>query len=284
MRLALAATFLFFVAAAHDGRAASKVQIEAGGETFALPHVQAVKVIRETGPSQVVILFAEQAAENVVLVDDFGNDDLLSLGAWASKSGLLAARLSFTEGAEENYSLMLHAGADSVSVGAHQSGSKGNGPFRKLQMKEDRISGEVYHPAPPSTLSGTFDVPLQVIREPKWISGEAVTKSPQAAVLLAYAAAMRKFDFVAATRYSVNDEVAETKRAVEMMGETGMKAMIRETFLTEKEFAKLLGSADVSMAESPTATRFRMVRRSGAETETSSITLLKTNGAWKVRF
>jgi hypothetical protein len=59
---------------------------------------------------------------------------------------------------------------------------------------------------------------------------------------------------------------------------------LAETFLTENEFAKLLASADVSMAESPTATRFRMVRRRGAKTETSSITLLKTNGAWKVRF
>lgn len=284
MRLALAATLLLSVAVVHDGQAASKVQIEAGDQKFALPHIQAVKVLKEDGPSQVVILFTEQAAEDVVLADDFGGDDLLSLGSWASKTGLLAARLSFTEGAEENYSLTLHAGGDSVSAGAHQSGGESKGPFRKLQMKGDRISGEVSHPGPPSKLSGTFDAPLKVIRVPKWISGDAVVRSPQATVLLAYAKAMRKFDFAAATRYSVNDEVAETKRAVEALGEKRMKAMIRETFLTEKDFAKLLASADASMAETPAATRFRLVRRSGAETEASSVTLLKIDGEWKVRF
>lgn len=284
MRTALAASLLLFLAGAHDVGAASKVTIEAGGEKYAMPHVQAVKVVREGAPSQVVILFTEKAADDVVLVDELGNDDLLSLGAWSAKSGLLAARLSFTEGAEENYSLNLHAGPDSVSVGGHQSGGETKGPFRKLQMKGDRISGDVHHPAPPSTLSGTFDAPLKIIREPKWITGDALVKSPQAAVLLSYAAAMRKFDYATATRYSVNDEVAETKKAVEAMGEKRMKAMLRETFMTEKEFAKWLASPDVSMAETPTMTRFKMVRRMGSETETSTITLLKKDGAWKVRF
>jgi hypothetical protein len=284
MRFALAAALLFSVVVAEDGRAASKVEIQAGDQKYAMPHVQAVKVIREDGASQVVLLFTEQAAEKVVLVDDFGGDDLLSLGSWATESGVLAARLSFTEGAEENYSLTLHAGSDSVSVGGHQSGGESKGPFRKLTIKENRISGDVYHPAPPSTLSGTFDVPLRIVRAPKWTSGDAVVRSPQATVLLAYAAAMRKLDFATATRYSVNDEVVETKRAIEALGEKRMKAMLRETFLTEKEFSKLLGSADVSMAETPGATRFRIVRRQGTETETSTITLLKTDGEWKVRF
>ena len=116
MRLALATALLFSVVLAADGLAASKVQIEAGDQKFALPHVQAVKVIRDDGTSQVVILFTEQPAERVVLVDDFGGDDLLSLGKWSTESGLLAARLSFTEGAEENYSLTLHAGSDSVAA------------------------------------------------------------------------------------------------------------------------------------------------------------------------
>ena len=151
-------------------------------------------------------------------------------------------------------------------------------------MKGNSISGEVFHPAPPSTLSGKFDAPLKVISAAKWVSGDAVVKSPQAAVLIAYAKAMRKFDFAAATRFSVNDEVVETKRAIEAMGEKGMKAMIRDTFLTEKEFAKLLASSDASMAETPNATRFRLVRRSGGDTETSSITLLKVGDEWKVRF
>lgn len=284
MKFALAAVLLFSLAAVPDGLAASKVQIQAGDQQYALPHVQAVKVMRDDGPAQFVFLFTEQPAEKVVLVDDFGGDDLLSLGNWASETGVLAARLSFAEGAEENYSLTLHAGSESVAVGAHQSGGESKGPFRRLTMTGDRISGDVYHPAPPSTLSGTFDVPLEIIRAPKWISGESLVRSPQATALLAYAAAMRKFDFAAATRHSVNDEVAETKRAIEAMGDKRMKAMIRDTFLTEKEFAKLLASPDASMAETPAAARFRIVRRDGGATETSTITLLKIDGEWKVRF
>jgi hypothetical protein len=284
MKSHFAGFLLFSVITAVTAQGASKVTIEAGDQKLALPHVEAVKVLKADGSSYVVMLFAEQTPKNVILVDDFGGDDLLSLGSWAAETGLLGARLSFTEGAEENYSLNLHAGPDSVSAGAHQSGGEAKGPFRKLQIKGERISGTVHHPAPPSTLSGTFDVPLRVIREPKWVSGDAVTKSAQAAALLAYAAAMRKFDYKTATRYSVNDEVEETKRAVAAMGEKRMKSMIKETFLTEKEFAKLLASADTSMAETANATKIRFVRRIGSETETSTITLLKTDGEWKVRF
>lgn len=265
--------------------AAAAVKIKVGEETIPLPHIEGVRLERADGTAQITLFFAEsKPLTKLVLVDEFGNDEL-PLGAWSSNPDAMAARLSFQEGDLENYSLNLYVGQDSVAVGGHRSGDAGSGAFSKLDLKKDAVRGTLELAAPQATLDGTFDTPLTVIKEPVWVSGAAVMKSPQGQVLLAYATAMRKLDFAAATKHSVRDEAAETGP----LTDPGQKARLLNLMQMEfgknaKEFETLLSSHDASMAESPTATKIRITRRDGSFSETSTIGLMKVDGAWKVNY
>jgi hypothetical protein len=273
------------LAIALSASAASKVKVGTGTEKIALPHVEGTRFNKADGTSVITLLFSEKKPEAVVLVDSFGGDDL-SLAKWMSTTGeAVAAKVEFTEGQEENYSMTLFLGGESVAVGAHASGGEAKGLFRKLELKDDKISGTIDRAQQPGAMSGTFDTKLRTIAEPKWVSGADVAKSPQGQALLAYASAMLKFDFAGASRHSVRDEVAESARTKQMMGEKRMKDMIRMEFGTAKDFAKRLSSADASMAATEDRTRIRIVQRDpDGSTMTSTIGLQKVDGAWKVNW
>lgn len=264
--------------------AGSKVTVGSGGPGIALPYVEGTRYVKADGSSEIHLLFSELVPENVTLVDPFGNDDL-SLAQWISAKGeVVVVKLSFTEGAQENYSMTLFLGEERASVGGHVSDGELRGAFRKLQIKGDSISGTLERNEQPGVLRGAFDTTLKTVREPQWITGPAVAKSPQGQVVLAYAAAMRKFDYAGASRHSLRDEVAETAKAKEMMGEKQMKKLIQEQFGTAKEFEKLLSSADASLGVSGNNAKVRLVRRDGSATETSTIGLVLVDGAWKVNW
>jgi hypothetical protein len=265
-------------------QAASKVEVGEGPQRIPLPYVEGTRFAKTDGSSVVTLLFSEKAPQNVTLVDGFGNEDL-SLASWMATTGeAVAVKISFVEGDEENYSMTIYLGPETVPVGAHESGTGVRGAFRKLDLKPDQISGTLERKQQPGILSGTFDTKLTVLNEPQWISGAAVLKSPQGQALLAYASAMRKFDYKGATRYSVRDEAAETRRTIDMMGEARMKDLIRAEFGTAKDFEKLLGSADASMAEAGNSTKIRLVKRQADFSETSTIGLVKVDGSWKVNW
>lgn len=265
--------------------AASAVKIKLGEEIIPLPHIEGVRLERADGTAQITLFFAEsKPLTKIVLVDEFGNDTL-PLGAWSSNPDAMAARLSFREGDMENYSLNLFVGQDSVAVGGHRSGDEGSGAFSKLDLKKDAVRGALEVAGPPATLGGTFDTPLTVIKEATWVSGPAIMKSPQGQVLLAYAAAMRKLDFAAATKHSVRDEAAETGPLTDPAQKARLLTIMQMEFeKTAKEFETLLNSADASMAESATTTKIRITRRNGSSSETSTIGLMKIDGAWKVNY
>jgi hypothetical protein len=283
MKLAPVATVVLSMITATFTFASSKVEIQAAGLKLALPHVEATRLIRNDGSAVISLLFAEKKPVDVVLVDEFGGNDL-SLAQWTAKSDALAVLLSFKEGDEENFSLTVHVGAENNSTGGHHSGDGMRGVFRKLDLGKDRISGTLDHAGPPSALRGAFETDIRTVKEPAWVSGAALATSAQAKVLLAYAAAMRKMDFATATKYSVRDEVAETEKTKAMMDEKRMKSLIAMEFGTTKEFEKLLASADASMAESATKTKIRLVRRDGSSSEMSTIGLEKVGGEWKVNW
>ena len=272
---------LFAVTTVH---AASTVRVGSGGEGIALPHAEGTRLQKADGTSEIHLLFSEKKPSNVTLVDAFGGDDL-SLSKWIESTGeTVAVKLSFTEGAEETYSMSLFLGAEHVALGGHASGDGLRGPFRKLSIKGDRIVGTLDRKEQPGILSGTFDVKLSTSREPEWLSGAGIASSPQGKALLAYAAAMRKLDFKTATKYSVRDEVAETKKVIGMMGEKRMKEMIRLEFGTARDFEQRLGSSDASMAATDQLTKIRLVQRDGSSSMTSTIGLVKVDGEWKVNW
>jgi hypothetical protein len=277
------AVLLFVCLPAATLQAAVNIDIGTGSE-LKLTHGEGTRFARTDGTSVITLLFSERKPENVVLIDEFGNDDL-SLAKWMSSTEeSVAVRISFTEGDEENFSLNLYLGNESVALGGHNSGQGVRGVFRTLEIDGDRISGTVERSDSPGEMRGTFDTHLVTIKEAAWISGSRVAQSPQGQALLAYAAAMRKFDYKAASRHSVRDEVAETAKTREIMGDENMKKLIAMEFSTAKEFEKLLSSPDASMAEGAASTKIRLVKRDGSSTETSTIGLVKVGSEWKVNW
>jgi len=266
--------------------AASKVQLQVGKDKILLPHVEATRFEKSDGSKMIILLFTAKKPEGVTVIDEFGNQGF-TLQEWVQKSKTSAVTISFTEGAEENYSLNTYnvAGKD-MALGGTNSGGEVRGVFKKLDLKADRIGATLQYSGEPGPLSGTFDTPLTTLKEAQWVKGPQVGKSPQAKVLLAYAKAMLKGDLAAATRLSVNDEKAEMERNVKMMGSADrVKKIIKMEFVSPKEFEKLLNSADASMAESANGTKIKVVKRfKDSSTETSTFGLYKVDGAWKVNW
>lgn len=269
---------LFALAAVSAAGATSSVKIATDQATRKLPSVTATRLVMSDGTTKMYLLFAEKAPADVVLVDSSGNEGL-SLGAWARDANATALKISFAEGDEENYSLTIHDGPDTLALGGHRSGDGLRGLFKTLEIKGDSVRGTLQSEEGPTRISGTFDTPFNTLREPKPVTGAAIAASPQGKALLAYAAAMRKLDFATATKYSMNDEVAETKKMDPKM----VKPMIKREFGTAAEFEKLLATSAVMVGEG-SEYHIRITRKDETGSETSSFGLKLVDGAWKVNY
>lgn len=278
MRRTLLGLGLSILVASSAAAATSSVKIATAQATRKLPSVTATRLVLNDGTTKMYLLFAEKPPTDVVLVDSTGNEGL-SLAAWTTSANATALKISFAEGDEENYSLTIHDGPDMLALGGHRSGEGIRGPFKELVIKGDNVRGTLQSEEGPTRISGTFDTPFTTLREPKPISGAAIAESPQGKALLAYANAMRKLDFVTATKYSMNDEVAETKKMDPKM----MKTMIKREFGTAAEFDKLLATSAVMTGEG-SEYHIRITRKDASGSETSSFGLKLVDGAWKVNY
>jgi len=282
MRRCLSSVVFLFLSAVNVVAGTSSVKIAAGSEMVKLPHVSATRLVQSDGTVKMYVLFTMKAPENVVLVDAFGNDGP-SLGAWAGTADVIAVKVSFKEGAHENFSLNVHDGAQSAASGGHNSSDGIRGVFKKLEIKGDRIIGTVQYDGEPVRFSGAFDTTFNTIRQPSAITGAAIATSAQGKALLAYAAAMRKLDFATATKYSMNDEVAETKKMPKASQKKLKEMMHMEFSPSAAEFEKLLATS-ATMTEDGEKTRIAVKRVSGTSFETSTFGLEKVNGVWKVNY
>ena len=255
--------------------------VKLGGKT-ALAHVAATRFVQSDGTSRMFLLFTAKPAKDVVLVDAFGNEGF-SLGQWTAAGNAKAVKVSFVEGDEENYSLNVHEGQDVVAAGGHRSGDGTKGVFKKIEIKGDRVRGTLAYDGHPATLTGNFDTTFTTVKQPPAVTGAAVVSSPQGKALLAYAAAMRKLDFVAATKYSVRDEAAETKKMPASARKELKEIMLLEFGKTAAEFEKRLATSSTMSVEGD-KTKIRVKRIDGDVTETSTFGLENVNGVWKVNY
>lgn len=282
MRRVLLSVVSFLLSAVISVAGTSSVKIAAGSELVKLPHVSATRLVLRDGTSKMYVLLAMKAPEGVVLVDAFGNDGP-SLGEWAGSADVIAVKVSFTEGAHENFSLNVHDGAQSAASGGHNSSDGIRGVFKKLEIKGDRIKGTVQHDGEPVKFSGAFDTTFNTIRQPPAITGAAIAASPQGKALLSYAAAMRKLDFATATKFSMNDEVAEPKKMPKASQKQLKELMQMELSSTAAEFEKLLATSS-TMTEEGEKTKVEVTRVSATSSNTSTFGLEKVNGVWKVNY
>jgi len=189
-RLSTARALLITLVLAGSIHAASKVQLQVGKDKILLPHVEGTRFEKSDGSKMIILLFTAEKPEGVTVIDEFGNKGF-TLQQWVQKSKTSAVTISFTEGAEENFSLNTYnvAGGD-MALGGINSGGEVRGVFKKLDLKAGQIRGTLQYAGKPGQLSGSFDAPLITLKEAQWVKGPQVGKSPEAKVLLAYAKAM----------------------------------------------------------------------------------------------
>jgi hypothetical protein len=260
------------------GAATSSVKVTTANGLRKLPSVTATRLVMLDGTSRMYLLFAEKPPVDVLLVDATGSEGL-SLSTWATEANATAAKISFVEGDEENYSLTVHSGGETMALGGHRSGDGVRGPFQKLEIKDGAVRGTLLSDDGPAQISGSFDTPFNTLSEPKPISGAAIAASPQGKALLAYADAMRRLDFSGATQYSVNDDSAMLKS----MDPKRVKEMMKKEFGTAAEFEKLLATS-ATMVGDGAEYHIKITRREGSSYETSSFGIRNIGGVWKVNY
>ena len=260
------------------GAATSSVKVTTANGLRKLPSVTATRLVMLDGTSRIYLLFAEKPPKDVLLVDATGSEGL-SLSTWATEANATAAKISFVEGDEENYSLTVHSGAEMIALGGHRSGDGIRGPFQKLEIKDGAVRGTLLSDDGPAQISGSFDTQFNTLSEPKPVSGAAIAASPQGKALLAYADAMRRLDFSGATKYSVNDDSAMLKSMDPKMA----KEMMKEEFGTAAEFEKLLATS-ATMVGDGAEYHIKITRREGSSSQTSSFGIRNIGGVWKVNY
>jgi hypothetical protein len=280
MRQKLLVLSLLTVLASTLSAATSSVKITMEEGSKKLPSVTATRLVMNDGTTKMYLLFAEKAPKDVVLVDATGNEGL-TLGAWTTEAQTMAVKVSFVEGAHENYSLNVHNGAELIALGGHHSGDDGiRGPFKKLEIKDDTIRGTLQVGDGPATINGNFETKFNTLREPKPITGAAIAASPQGKALLGYANAMRKLDFVGANKYSVNDDSA----SLGSMDKKKVKELMKMEFgATAAEFEKLLATS-AEMVGDGDEYHIRVTKRNGSSSSTSSFGIRNIGGVWKVNY
>lgn len=264
--------------------AASKVQLTRDGKTIALPYVRAARFLPVEGPPRLHLLFATVAQTDVVLVNSFGEDPA-SINRWAVLHEEVAAVVSMTVGEEQNYMVMLAAGSSSSAAGGTRMDGEMRGAFRKLQVTDERITGEIMLDEP-GRLSGTFDVAVETTREIPFTTGPHVAKSVQAIVLVAYARAMSNLDLKAAQALSASNVEQEFNAARQELGAKYVVQMIAERYGDIAQFEEDLASADASLRESGDTAQIRIqrdVKSPFPEVRTQTFNFVRLNGMWKVR-
>ena len=277
LRLVLVTTLL-----APLSHAASKATFTRGETKFDLSHVTAVRFTPKSGPSKVHLLFAAKPAEGVILTDAFG-DPGFSLLKWAQSSATPAIKVEFNEGAIESFSFnSFNIEGGDIALGGHQESATVRGPFKDLDLTADRISGTLSYQAPNGVLAGTFDAPIQTIKEPSPISGAAVGKSAQAQALLSFVRALHKFDFGAAEKHSANPIAEELKAERKRRGDKAMKDLFNEEFGDPKALEKLLSAPDAQLAAAEESAKI-WIKKPGND-QLSRFGLFKIDGKWKVNW
>lgn len=267
-----------------SAEAASKAKLVKEGKSTALTMVTATRFAPADGPAEIFLLFTPKKAD-VVMVNSFGEDSM-ALVRYAMESNTTAVKVSFKEKDVENYSLSVYSNGEQFSTGGHSSGGETRGVFKKVDIKADKISGEIKFDGPPGAISGIFDAAIATIKEAPTVKGAAVAKSPQAATLIGFAKAMAKMDIKAAQAYSARNLQEEFGKAKEMIGEAELRKFAKETFGDHKKLEKLLKSEGASLAESGDMARIRLTEKfkdaNGEGSHTQTHSFVKVNGKWKV--
>jgi hypothetical protein len=267
-------------AAAQDS---SRVVMVRDGKTIELRHVKGARYVPDGGEAEIKLLFASEEPAGVVLVDDFGRDNV---GRWVQERGALAVKITFEEGSPEHFQMAAYTGETMISGGGTASGEDRVGVFRAVDIGADRIAGELDHEMASVALSGRFSVSLARAAEAPAVTGAAVAASPQAAALLGFARAMQRMDLAAAQQYGAGDVRAEMEEAREMLGEGALKAMIEERFGDPAALERRLASEEASLQVSGESAVIRLVKKTvyedGHSTETESYRFVKVGDAWKI--
>jgi hypothetical protein len=277
---------LLLGSASYAAAQSAKVKVVSSGQATELTHVLATRYVPAGGQAEIRILFSATDPKGLALADGFGDDR--NLMRWLMESNTPAVKVTFNEGDEANFQLGTYGiGSSNYSGGGHSSGGDTTGVFRKLSLTKDKVAGELKHEAAGNyVLSGAFQTAVMTVTEAPSIKGPKVAASPQAQTLLAFARAMGKMDFKGAQPYAADDIEASMKEAKEMMGDAGLRQMIKERFGDPKVLQAMLNSPDVTLAESGDQARISLTKKtknaSGESSETESFKFVKVDGKWKM--
>lgn len=267
--------------AAMSASAIAQVKIKTTDKSIALPHVMAARFIRADGAATIHLLFASSKPEGVILTDAFG-DPGFTLVEWVKKSGATAARIEFGEKKPEQFSLnTFNTGGQDMALGGTHLSDDSIGIFKKLELKQDRVTGLLQYEGPPGTLTGGFDCAITTLKEPPVTKGAHVGKSAQARALLSFVAAMNKLDLASAAPFTVGDLEKDMGEMRAGMGDAIVLELIKEDFGDTKELKKRLSSPEAEIAEAYDSAKIWLPPAKGAP-EKKRFSFVRVDGQWKV--
>lgn len=259
----------------------AQVQIKTAAKSLSLPHVMATRFVGADGTAKIHLLFASSKPEGVILTDAFG-DPGFTLAEWLKKSGATAAKIEFGEKEPQQFSLnTFNIGGQDMALGGVQLGDDNIGIFKKLELKQDRVTGLLQYEGPPGTLTGGFESAIRTLKEPPVTKGAHVEKSPQARALLSFVTAMNKLDLASAAPFIVGDLEKDMGEMRSRMGDTAVRGMIEEDFGAPKELKKRLSSPEAEIAEADDSAKIWLPPAKG-ESQKKRFSFVRIDGRWKV--
>lgn len=169
-------------------RAASEVTLVDGDRITRFNHAVAARYVGFDGESTVVIVFStKDPGDALPLFDPWGKS---MIEEWIADTGAHIASISFTEGRSSVYRIDVIA--DTVQF---VQGLGGEDAFRKFNLGQKQVAGEIHREMQSGVLSGTFDANVATVTLPEPISGPAVLENAAVQAMVSFDAALRARDF-----------------------------------------------------------------------------------------
>jgi hypothetical protein len=203
---------------------------------------------------------------------------------WAAEREAAVLTLSMNAGREAFYTGTIVVGPLARSFAGKREG--GGGAIPSLQISDARIAGHVAISHDAGDIAGRFELPFESVKEVPFTS-TGVAETPQATVLLAYAAALTRLDMAAAQAHSTSALEQEFLAARQELGEKFVRQMIAERYGDVASLERELRSAAASFRQAGDMAQIRVSRLppggGPADGRTQTFTFVRVDGEWKVR-